>query len=166
MPGYVTVQIIGDIKGVQAMLSHLETKLLSPAVGAWLTAEVQPYLQERLKQRFDAEGDDVVGKWVPLTAATEAIRTSQGFPAAHPINDRTGELRNYLLNTPGAVNMSPAGATLTMPGTPASGELADKLKTAQSGRDNPLTVPRPVLGMNEADLAAVLTMMATEIQRQ
>lgn len=161
----ISIQIVGDVAGVQAMLSHLESKLHPPQMGMFLQAYVEPYLQKRAGDRFSNEGDDAVGKWAPLKPATEGIRSSQGYGSAHPINRRTGELEDYIRNTPGSVLIHPAGANLTYPGTPASGELADKVSTAQGGRANPPTLPRPVLGMNTTDLAAVLTMLAYEIQK-
>jgi hypothetical protein len=51
-----------------------------------------------------------------------------------------------------------------MPGDTPTGELAEKVKTAQQGKDNPRTVPRPVLGMNEVDLAFVLEGLSFFIQ--
>ena len=165
MPGYIDVQIVGDTTGVQAMLSHLERKLLPPNIGAFLLTNVNPFLQARASARFAGEGDDVVGAWAPLQPATQAIRAQRGYGADHPINRRTGALENYIANTPGSVSVNPVGSTLTFPGTPASGELADKVSTAQVGRAVPHTVPRPVLGVNERDLAAVLTMLALDIQK-
>ncbi len=165
MPGYIDVLVVGDTTGVQAMLAHLETKLAPPNMGAFLMTRVDPFLQTRAGQRFQDEGDDVVGAWAPLKPATEGIRAAQGYGPSHPINRRQGELEDYIVNSGGGVTIHPAGATLTFPGTPASGELADKVRTAQVGRDIPRTVPRPVLGVNERDLAAVLTMMALELER-
>lgn len=165
MPGYIDVFVIGDTAGVQAMLLHLESKLSPPNIGAFLLTKVDPFLRVRAGQRFQDEGDDVVGQWAPLKPATEGIRAAQGYGAAHPINRRTSELEDYIVKSGGGVTVHPAGANLTFPGQPASGELAEKVRTAQMGRTNPNTVPRPVLGLNERDLAAVLTMMALEIQR-
>lgn len=165
MTGFIDIRLIGDTAGVQAMLLHLETKLSPPGMGGFLLTHVDPYLRHRARDRFSSEGDDVVGQWTPLTAATQSIRAERGYGPAHPINRRTGELEDYIANSGGAVSIHPAGATLVFPGQAASGELADKVRTAQVGTDSPRTVPRPVLGMNERDLAAVLTMMAQEIQR-
>lgn len=163
MPGYIDIAIVGDAAGVQAMLMHLEQKLLPPNLGVFLTAQVEPFLRTRAGARFASEGDDVVGKWKPLSVQTQQIRASQGYGAEHPINRRTGELEDYIANSRGSVVIHPAGSTLIYPGTPASGQLLDKVETAQQGDTR--TFPRPVLGMNERDLAAVLTMMALEIQR-
>lgn len=165
MPGYINIQVIGDVAGVQAMLSHLEQKLSPPSMAAFLMTHVDPYLRKRAGDRFQGEGDDATGQWAPLTAATQSIRAQQGYGADHPINRRTGELENYIRNSPSGVTAHPAGATLTFPGAQPSGELADKLTTAQQGRVAPNTVPRPVLAISTTDLAAVLTAMAYEIQR-
>lgn len=162
--GSINIQITGDASGVQAMLNRLEQKLLPPNIGAFLNVTVDPYLQQRASQRFAGEGDDVVGNWSPLSPATEGIRSAQGYGAAHPINRRTGDLENYIARSGGDVDVNPAGATLTFPGAPAQGELADKVQTAQVGRAFPATVPRPVLGLNQNDLLAVLTATALYIQ--
>lgn len=158
--GFIGIQLIGDAAGVQAMLTHMQNKLLSPNIGAFLHVTVDPYLQQRAAARFGSEGDDVVGQWLPLTPATQSIRAGQGYGADHPINRRTGELEDYIVRSGGSVNVNPAGATLTFPGAPASGELADKVQTAQVGRAFPATPPRPVLGLNDNDLIAVLTATA------
>lgn len=165
MPGYIDIQVIGDTAGVQAMLTHLQAKLFPPNVATWLMTRVDPFLRVRAGDRFANEGDDVVGKWAPLKPATETIRMNSGYGPSHPINRRTGELENYIVHSGGGVTVHPAGATLTFPGSPASGELEDKVRTAQSGRSVPNTVPRPVLGLNTRDLAAILTMLALEIER-
>jgi hypothetical protein len=162
--GVMGISIIGDTAGVQAMLLHLQNKLSSPNLAGFLHLQVDPYLRARTSARFANEGDDVVGKWIPLEAATESIRASKGFPSAHPINDRTGELRDYAVNSPSDVTPTGLGASLTYPGVPASGELADKVMTAQVGRNYPPTVARPIFGVDANDLAAVLTMLAYEIK--
>jgi hypothetical protein len=165
MPGYIDVQIVGDTSGVQAMLMHLHNKLSPGNMASFLLGNVDPFLRTRASARFSGEGDDVVGSWAPLQPATQAIRVNKGYGADHPINRRTGELERYITGTMGSVAVTPLGSVLTSPGTPPSGELADKVSTAQSGRAFPRTVPRPVLGVNERDLAAVLTMLALDIQK-
>lgn len=165
MTGAINISIIGDTAGVQAMLLHLEQKLYPPNLGGFLTLQVEPFLRTRAGARFQGEGDDVVGNWAPLSAVTQSIRGSQGYGASHPINHRTSELEDYITNSPGGITINPMGATLTYPGTPPSGELAQKVETAQVGRSSPNTVARPVLGMNTRDLSAVLIMLALEIQR-
>jgi hypothetical protein len=52
-------------------------------------------------------------------------------------------------------------AELEFPGSVPTGKLHDKVKTAQEGSSSPLTPARPVVGVNEADLAFVLGAMAT-----
>ena len=160
----ITIFIFGNASGVQAMLAHLQNKLSPPNLGAFLLGQVDPYLRNRVADRFAAEGDDVSGKWLPLQPATETIRASQGYSPAHPINRRTDEMRDHLLYSASGVSMGVAGTTLTYPGNAPSGELEDKMTTAQVGRSYPDTPARPVLGMNQNDLAAILTLLANEIQ--
>lgn len=162
--GTALVQIIGDDEGVQKMLSHLDTCLNPVAIAGFLGATVDPYLRSRIRDRFQDEGDDVVGKWLPLASATVEIRSSQGYGGAHPINRRTGRLEEYIAGSPNQITIHSLGATLTLPGNRPSGELKKKVETAQKGRENPRTPPRPVLGMNEKDLAFTLTALAIYIQ--
>jgi hypothetical protein len=162
---YIDIELTGDASYVHRMLDHLDNKLGPQGLTAFLSMTVFPYLMDRAKQRFQDEGDDVVGKWAPLAPATEVIRQSMGYGGAHPINVRTGELERYITQgSPSAsVQASPLGAFLQHPASAPSGKLKSKVKTAQQGdpkfgRNG--TPPRPVLGMNEVDLGYVMTALA------
>lgn len=163
MPGYIDIQIIGDQRGVDAMLAKVNFAISPVGLSTFMKAHVEPWLQGRAQERFTNEGDDAVGGWAPLEPATQLIR-GQRYGAEHPINRRTGELENYITQTPADVAQIGVGVVLTYPGTKTSGELTKKVETAQVGRAQPRTVPRPVLGMNETDLAAVLGGLARFIQ--
>ena len=142
---------------VEEMLLRLDTALDPRAVAGFLTGSIDPYLRSRAAARFQGEGDDVVGEWAPLAPATEAIREQAGYGASHPINVRTGELEDYIVNSPNRIDITPGGADLVLPGTAPSGELAKKVRTAQQGNETgPITPARPVLGMNERDLAFIM----------
>ncbi len=139
---------------------RLSVGLSSPALGAWLTGVADPFLRGRARDRFANEGDDAVGKWVPLAPATQQIRMSQGFGSAHPINKRTGALEDYILSTPSKVTPFPGFASMRFPGIGTSGELNKKLTTAQFGKpaeSGRRAVPRrPVLGLSPTDYAFML----------
>jgi hypothetical protein len=162
--GIIDVQIIGDDAGVQAMLKKLDTSLSAEALGMFFGETIEPYFRERVLNRFASEGDDVVGKWTPLTNATKAIRVQMGYGEG-PINKRTGQLEEYIARSNYGVTITAAGSVLTMPAGKPSGELLKKVQTAQQGKDNPRTPPRPVLGMNEKDLAFTLEALAMYLQR-
>lgn len=141
---------------------------LSPAsISMFMEREEHAWFRERMNNRFMSEGDDASGNWLPLSPATEAIRDSQGYGAAHPINRRTGELQGFVTDSH-AVSVQGDTVVLTIPGEDPSGELGDKLATAQQGRgfggctapSTPHTVPRPVLAMNEVDLEASMVLLA------
>lgn len=150
----MTIQVFYEDAEVEALLSRLDV-LLSPAALAefFLGGLVEPYLLSRIENRFDEEGDDVTGGWAPLKEATQAIRASQGYGAAHPINKRTGEMYNHLMHGGNKTPM-PFGASMEIPDREPYGDLYDKIVTAQMGKER--TVPRPVLGMNITDLSVVL----------
>lgn len=165
--GYINIVIVGDSSGVQAMLLKMDMALSPPEIGIFLSSEVDPWLRLRAADRFRSEGDDVSGKWAPLTPYTERVRVSQGYPAAHPINRRSGQLENYILHTQSVVAARAGGAFMRYPGTSAAGDTKDKVRVAQQGFQGAgfSTPPRPVLGMNERDLAFVLTALANKIAR-
>lgn len=168
----MSISLIGDVHGVQRMMEHLDTALNPVAIAGFLGAKVMPYLTARAQNRFSNEGDDVVGGWRPLSAATENFRSTgraQGMWAvgdAHPINVRTHELERYVTSGTGVVAPNPSGAILQYPNpsnvrTP---ELREKLRTAARGKAQPNTPPRPVLGVNERDMAFLLLSLASHIK--
>lgn len=165
MSGYFDVQILVKEKQVQALLHSLDTALNPVAIAAFLGATVDPHIRRRAQERFTSEGDDVSGKWLPLTPATQQIRAQMGYGSAHPINVRSGQLQDYVVDSANAIAVTPLGAVLRMPGKPAAGTLKDKVRTAQKGSDDGRTPARPVIGMNEQDLAFVLAALGGYIQK-
>jgi hypothetical protein len=127
-----------------------------------LALEVTPYLQNRARARFEMEGDDVSGPWAPLTDATVAIRESAGFPGDHPINVRTGEMERFITGSRPTFAANP-DAMMIFPGQDPVGKTYYKVQVAQKGTDVPPTPARPVIGIDEADLAYVLATIADEI---
>lgn len=158
------ISIVGDSSGVTRALNHLDAKLSTPMMMGFLAATIHPWLQERARQRFLNEGDDASGKWAPLQQSTNEWRRSGGFPEAHPINKRTGELERFITGSSALVTPTPAGVTMKYPGSQPSGGLFEKVKTAQRGRKTPSTVPRPVLSLGLADLNFTLSSLALYIQ--
>lgn len=168
MPG-MDIEIMGDTRGVQGMLKRLDTTLNPVAVAGFLGAVVDPYLRRRAKQRFANEGDDAVGGgWVPLAESTQHIRAAQGYGATGPINRRTGDLYDYIVNSPSNVTVLPIGATLEMKPSKPTGELAKKVRRAQMGdkgnRAQRPTPRRPVAAINGSDLTFILTSLAGAIK--
>ena len=160
MRGFVDVDIAVEKKSVDFLLFKLDTALNPVAIAGFLGAEIDPYIRDRARDRFKSEGDDVSGKWAPLQQSTQNIREQMGYGAAGPINRRTGALEEYITGAPNRLTIHGLGATLQMPGPQPTGELKSKVQTAQQGRNQPRTVPRPVIGLNERDLTFVLTALA------
>lgn len=165
--GWIEFEIVGNERGVEAMLMSINSALSPIGLAAFLHGGVGPWIQQRAAARFNAEGDDVSGKWAPLQEATVHIRETSGFGGEHPINKRTGELEAYI--TKGQINVTTTvgQGTLTYPGNPPSSRgLQEKMRTAQKGRTSPSTVARPVLGLNERDLSVIMTMLAFHIEHE
>ena len=167
MTGFMDISIVGNERGVQRMLSRLDSAFSPVGLTLFMHGSVEPWLERRARDRFATEGDDVTGKWKPLAQTTQEFREHAGHGASHPINRRTGELEAYITGTKALVSYpGPAITTLTYPGNPPSGPmLKRKVTTAQKGHVGPKTPPRPVLGVNERDLAYVMTQLAFFIQK-
>lgn len=159
----VSLKITGNSNDLEAMLIRVTDALDVVGMYAFLNASVGPWLRQRAQARFANEGDDVVGQWAPLQSYTIALRQSMGYGGDHPINKRTGELENYIVNGGWDVMSTSVGSQLTYPGNSPNVSEALKVATAQMGATYPSTQARPVLGLNEADLAFVLAALATHV---
>lgn len=165
--GFIDFEIVGDAAGVQAMLSHLDSALSPVAMAGFLGVEIGSYLKERARNRFESEGDDVTGKWAPLMDSTVRVRETGpwNISGEHPINKRTGELEEYITGSDIFAWAHSMGATVRYPGRVTNKRsIRAKMETAQRGKANPKTPARPVLGMNERDLAFVITELAFHVQ--
>lgn len=161
MSGGAFIDIRVDSKSVQLMLERLEFSLSAIGLGIYMEG-VDEYVRGRIRSRFASEGDDVSGPWAPLKDATIAMRESAGYPGDHPINERTGEMYDLLTGGAARVTLSGLGATYTHP-SGGSALAKEKIRVAQEGSASPATVPRPVLGLNERDLASLLAMFGTHL---
>lgn len=160
-----SVQYLVEDADVVAILQALEVALSPVGLMPWMEGPLAAYMEERVASRFATEGDDVTGKWVPLSAATQAIRTSQGYGGAHPINVRTGEMEEFV-RTHAVHSEGDAGVVFHMPQDMPQGELAAKMDMAQNGGTTEQGKPvpaRPVLGMNLADLDVVTRLLSEHV---
>lgn len=165
--GYIDVDVLGDSTAVNAMLNRLQVQLSAPSLMLFLAGVVQPWLRERTEERFKDEGDADMGKWAPLQADTQRVRSGLDLPIGpdHPINRRTGELQAFITGSQAKVVGATMGASMTWPGTVTTKRgIKTKLSTAQKGRANPKTIARPILNVTEADLAYTLTMLAFHVK--
>lgn len=155
---YVDLLLVGDTRQVDNMLRSLTGAFADQQIGYdFLQDYVDPVLRRRTEDRFANEGDDVSGPWEPLSPATVSIREGQGIGGAHPINVRTGGMRHHLVDDPPRIATHSLGATMWSPGTEGSGQMQKKVRGAQQGEGN--APPRPVLGVNEHDLEAVMVQL-------
>lgn len=161
----INVQIVGEDQGVRAMLMATLEAVDPAHMLLFMGGMVQPYIEARIAGRFSNEGDDVSGKWAPLSDTTRHIRETEGYPGEHPINVRTGAMREWLLSAPPDFTATGFEASMAFPGGDPSQSILDKLETAQMGRETPATQPRPVLGLGPADLAFVLQAMSEWVSR-
>jgi hypothetical protein len=144
-------------------LVRLELLLRGESIAGWMQAVTIPFLRKRAEDRFAGEGDDVVGKWAPLKPYTILTRIQAGFGAG-PINVQTGELKRFVTEGQFIIGWPADQATMRFPSAPPSGELRRKFTTAQKGRSDPRTPPRPVIGLGVKDSSEITTLLALYIQ--
>lgn len=162
----MTIQILFHDEEVERLLSRLDAALSPIALAAFMEGSVGPTMLARIESRFEQEGDDASGKWAPLQESTNQIREQLGYPPAHPINVRGGELHNFVTGSARSA-AEPFGASTTIPDSTPTGELYDKLFTAQAGASQVgyrPTPPRPVLAMDANDLTLVLLQLSQYIR--
>jgi hypothetical protein len=165
MTAFLDLELVGDAVEVERMLVYLDSIFSGPGVVAFLAGNVGPYLRDRARDRFFQEGDSASGAWAPLSPASQEVRSRLQVGADHPINRRTGELEEYITQSQWTVSMNALGATLSYPDEPPKTlSLKEKMRRAQEGSDHPPTVARPVLGVDEVDLAYVVSILVFFIQ--
>lgn len=167
--GLMEITIRGDSRQVDNILRGMENAFQDVNIANdFLKDWVDPILRRRTESRFGTEGDDIVGAWQELAPATVQIRQDAGFPGSHPINERTGAMKRFLLDAPPDVVAHSIGATMWSPGRGVPAGVAKKIKTAQAGGSTPdgRNVPaRPVLGVGPVDLEAIMVAMAKYIEK-
>src|SRR4051812_39482393 len=98
-----TVDIVVDDKDVVHLFDSFERAVTTVSLERLLSGGIADALRWRAQNRFTTEGDSASGKWAALRPATEDIREFLGYPRAHPINKRSGELRTFVGQNHGAV---------------------------------------------------------------
>lgn len=165
------VDITVDDKDVDHMLTAFTNAVSTVSLEALLSGGIADALRYRAQNRFTSEGDSASGKWAALRPVTEEIRDFFGYPRAHPINYRSGELRRFVGQSHGAVAPMPDGAAMIWPSL-ASGDVEEKLKVAQRGSprgSNPWfrtarTPPRPVVAVDQVDVAELLVAVGHHLE--
>lgn len=173
--------IIADDTKAQITMDLINKAASGRGLMNFQEAVTQPWMRERARSRFDKEGGaEVGGSWAQLRDSTNDIRENAGFPRAHPINRRTGELEDFI--TKGANQFTHGGlwAAFFMPGNSRKKSLRAKLTTAQSGgpgqnqawmpdgaggtKPSPTQTPaRPVVGMDAVDAIHLTFALSTYI---
>jgi hypothetical protein len=161
-PGW-SIELEINKKDLDTKLTLLESRLDNTELATWMRGDLVQHLQDRASSRFAAEGDDAVGTWTPLSPITELIRSAKGFSPAHPINVRTGDLKNFITSDDGSISASGGGLQLEFPDNPPTGELLDKLATAQTGKSNPKTPMRPVIALGLTDYNEIMDLLSIYI---
>jgi hypothetical protein len=176
MPGFTDEVVIEvDEEQVLDMLFRLDVATSQIGFAAWATTEIDPWLQMRARDRFRGEGDGASGRWRPLTTLTQEWRAMQGYSPAHPINVRSGALRDYVEGADGQwLSEGHEGGRYVWPevALPYTNYIAAKLHTANVGRargenrlfPNASTPKRPAVVADQTDLRALLESYATYVE--
>lgn len=158
----VTVEAAFDEDGTQIFF-ELFDMALGPVGLPVLVGDVADRIIGAIGEGFEFEGVPAIAgegnNWKELTWFTIQEREHAGFPGKHPINERTGAMKDALMQnpTPRAEGPTEYSAVIPERTTPF---LETKLLTAQEGDVFSKTVARPVLpAINDAE-AVILTEVA------
>ena len=125
---------------------------------------VEDILKDRLKYRFQFEGDSASGQWSPLRPETVDIRLKFGYGGAHPINYRTGDLQSFLETSGSSTRSSKGESAVRWPEKQPTGKNRKSLTQAQKGGRNG-SPARPVLAVGELDLQETLVRLARRLDQ-
>lgn len=168
----MNVEISVETSDVERLLTSAELALSPIGMKRFVDTWAADYFRERAKRSFDTESDPATGVWKPLGQAANNLREYDGFPPAHPINVRTGELRSWLVNSRGTSLVLGSTVEYWFPELIApSGPAEAKLHTAQLGRPTGYnwlfpghaTPARPVTSITGGDVGAVLLGMVDHL---
>jgi hypothetical protein len=137
------------------MLKGMLASLTPASMGVYLSTVVHPRLARRARERFRSEGDEAVGgKWAPLSEATLEIKEHLGY-GRKKINERTGHLRDSIVESKPVLGHNGFGETLDFPGNWDRPDLFLRNMQAAGMLKGPA---RPVVGSDyENDVAHMLT---------
>lgn len=150
-----------DVSRVDALLARLNMRLGTGYLSGSLLA-VHQYILNKHEGMFAGERDPFGNKWAPLAPSTVAFRTYMGYGGAHPINVRTGELRESIVGQPPDIlGHSDGMVELAFPNRkmPHS-KLYMKYRQASGGGRGPA---RRVIGLDEKDVAWILASLNSSI---
>lgn len=160
--------IIVHVEAAVGVIETIYERLGPYYMQAWFESDVRNILEDSARIRFANQGGpEVGGAWADLHPATERIRESMGLPGKRPINIRRGGMSNYIFNSNGEIVTFKSGsyAWRWPHGTSStSGNLRDKLKTAQRGGGSAGTAPpRPVLALSGQDVINIAFSLAANV---
>jgi hypothetical protein len=149
-----------DVFDVTRMMDYAILATSGARLVQFMEEDVVEHFHTETMLRFVHEGDRKSGNWQPLADATQDIRIALGYGGDSPINERTGDLKDFV-TTEYSILFGEDWAEVTIPGDTDNPLTAKKLQTAQQGSsDNHLgygsTPPRPVLAADDTDLEELL----------
>lgn len=169
-----------DASAMEYYLQGYRQALSAPAISQVLYHRVDPLLQGWAAEAFATETDPTGQKWKPLKQVTnDNFRVPMGFPPAHPINERTGELRKAYTQK-GEIVVIPGVETDVVLQNPTAQiknsdpELQSKMRVAASGRGRGTSPtgrtrkpvpPRPIVGLTPGRADQITMVFAVYIQQ-
>lgn len=160
-----------DTRALDELIDRLANRWLGSAnLRRFIADDFEDIMQEGAARRFDTESSEDNGAWEQLRVATQIFRARAGFPPAHPINERTGEMKHYLTSQTGTVTLRSGVDSMSgdWPSKP-SGELLEKLSTAASGKRGQNgfadTPAREVVWATEGQLDDLAERFADDMER-
>ena len=142
-------------------ITALQDAISPEAIAQHHAATTAGFLKNRVLSRFESEGDEVSGKWAPLSDYTVQDRVQKGFPPTHPILRRTGALRKWVMDSPSATT----GETFMWPSKlpPNNSHIMFAYWGAQVGNPGGNLPRRRIVVVNMADFLTIRQLLEHRI---
>jgi hypothetical protein len=169
MAAFATVYV--NTLDAQRLITAVEIAVSPPSLTYFLQNDALDYFQKEIENRFNYEGDRSSGRWDSLKDATEDIRQREGYGPAHPINVRTGAMKEFVTSAFG-LSVYGTGAELRIPGEMNNPMMEEKVRTAQKGKPGNripafgATPERPILAVGEHDMVTMVYQLQLHIMRR
>lgn len=160
-----------DALSVLEVIDSVEEAVSPMALMYFLAGPVSAYFEDQIVDTFASLGGGGApgGSWAPLEESTLKIRHALGYWDDYAINERSGELLDFLIHSR-EYNHEAMGASMEI-GKTGDPVILKKMTVAQKGYTQgstdmlpgAYTPPRPVLGLTGEDTAALHVMLQVHI---
>lgn len=163
-----------DASEAHRLIGAVEKAISTASLMSFMEEKAHPWWVQAELERFAHEGDadgggtGIFGGWSELSPTTVRIREALGYGGEGPINVRSGEMLEVLMNAHDVIGDASV-VQMTIPGNSVDPITEEKIRTAQEGRSGNAiggfgpTPPRPVLSLTEMNAEEILALLGLHL---